>query len=69
MFNFSNFFVYQALDGADGFQNTHQRQQFQSAEFSIDQVVFILESQRTYFFWMIWQQRKTLEVAIAADQV
>ncbi|BFG26025.1 hypothetical protein CerSpe_122990 [Prunus speciosa] len=40
----------EALDGADGFQNTHQMQQFQSAKFSIDQVVFILEKVR-----MIWE--------------
>jgi len=28
----------QAIDSADGFQNTHQIKQFKSAEFSIDQV-------------------------------
>ncbi|KAG0446858.1 hypothetical protein HPP92_028625 [Vanilla planifolia] len=33
----------EAIDGADGFQNTHQPQQFELAKFSIDQVVFILE--------------------------
>ncbi|XP_047179048.1 centromere/kinetochore protein zw10 homolog [Vigna umbellata] len=33
----------EAIDGADGFQNTHQMQQFESAKFSIEQVVFILE--------------------------
>lgn len=32
----------EAIDGADGFQNTHQMQQFESTKFSIDQVVFIL---------------------------
>ncbi|ONI18310.1 hypothetical protein PRUPE_3G208500 [Prunus persica] len=40
----------EALGGADGFQNTHQMQQFQSAKFSIDQVVFILEKVR-----LIWE--------------
>ncbi|XP_038694205.1 centromere/kinetochore protein zw10 homolog isoform X2 [Tripterygium wilfordii] len=41
----------EAIDGADGFQNTHQMKQFQSAKFSIDQVVFILEKVR-----IIWEQ-------------
>ncbi|PRQ56694.1 putative RZZ complex, subunit Zw10 protein [Rosa chinensis] len=39
----------EALDVADGFQNTHQMQQFQSAKFSIDQVVFILE--KVHIIW------------------
>lgn len=39
----------EALDSADGFQNTHQMQQFQSAKFSIDQVVFILE--KVHIIW------------------
>lgn len=39
-----------AIDGADGFQNTHQSKQYESAKFSIDQVVFILEKVR-----MIWE--------------
>lgn len=39
----------EALDGADGFQNTHQVQQFESAKFSIDQVVFILE--KVHIIW------------------
>ncbi|KAI3861493.1 hypothetical protein MKW98_000445 [Papaver atlanticum] len=39
-----------AVDGADGFQNTHQLQQFESAKSSIDQVVFILEKVRS-----IWE--------------
>ncbi|KAE9606213.1 putative RZZ complex, subunit Zw10 protein [Lupinus albus] len=39
----------EALAGADGFQNTHQMQQFQSAKFSIDQVVFILE--KVHIIW------------------
>ncbi|KAK7276490.1 hypothetical protein RIF29_17630 [Crotalaria pallida] len=39
----------EALDGADGFQNTHQMQQFESAKFSIDQVVFILE--KVHIIW------------------
>ncbi|XP_052178066.1 centromere/kinetochore protein zw10 homolog isoform X2 [Diospyros lotus] len=38
-----------AIDGADGFQNTHQMQQYESAKFSIDQVVFILE--KVYIIW------------------
>lgn len=39
----------EAIDGADGFQNTHQMQQFESAKFSIDQVVFILE--KVHIIW------------------
>ncbi|KAI8007493.1 hypothetical protein LOK49_LG07G02652 [Camellia lanceoleosa] len=39
----------EAIDGADGFQNTHQKQQFESAKFSIDQVVFILE--KVHIIW------------------
>lgn len=39
----------EAIDGADGFQNTHQMQQFESAKFSIDQVVFILE--KIHIIW------------------
>ncbi|CAK7349053.1 unnamed protein product [Dovyalis caffra] len=39
----------EAIDGADGFQNTHQIQQFESAKFSIDQVVFILE--KVHIIW------------------
>ncbi|CAI0390460.1 unnamed protein product [Linum tenue] len=30
-------FPVKAIDGADGFQNSHQMQQFESAKFSIDQ--------------------------------
>lgn len=39
----------EAIDGADGFQNTHMMQQFDSAKFSIDQVVFILE--KVHIIW------------------
>ncbi|MBA0732866.1 hypothetical protein Gogos_016929, partial [Gossypium gossypioides] len=39
----------EAIDGADGFQNTHQMQQFESAKFSIDQAVFILE--KVHIIW------------------
>ncbi|XWS36738.1 hypothetical protein CRYUN_Cryun20dG0111500 [Craigia yunnanensis] len=39
----------EAIDGADGFQNTHQMQQFESAKFSIDQVVFVLE--KVHIIW------------------
>ncbi|KAI3874884.1 hypothetical protein MKW98_019457 [Papaver atlanticum] len=39
-----------AIDGADGFQNTHQMQQYELAKSSIDQVVFILEKVRS-----IWE--------------
>ncbi|KAH9793479.1 Centromere/kinetochore protein zw10-like [Citrus sinensis] len=42
-------FAFEALDGADGFQNTHQIQQFESAKFSIEQVVFILE--KVHIIW------------------
>lgn len=40
----------EAIDGADGFQNTHLKQEYESAKFSIDQVVFILEKVR-----IIWE--------------
>ncbi|KAJ1389008.1 RZZ complex, subunit Zw10 [Sesbania bispinosa] len=39
----------EAIDGADGFQNTHQMKHFESAKFSIDQVVFILE--KVHIIW------------------
>ncbi|KAM7492382.1 hypothetical protein LguiA_035303 [Lonicera macranthoides] len=39
----------EAIDGADGFQNTHQMKQYESAKFSIDQVVFILE--KVHIIW------------------
>ncbi|KVI10666.1 RZZ complex, subunit Zw10 [Cynara cardunculus var. scolymus] len=40
----------EAVDGADGFQNTHQPKRYESAKFSIDQVAFILEKVR-----IIWE--------------
>ncbi|CAA0816652.1 Centromere/kinetochore protein zw10 homolog [Striga hermonthica] len=39
----------QAIDGADGFQNTHQIKQFESAKFFIDQVAFIIE--KMHIIW------------------
>ncbi|XP_073001513.1 centromere/kinetochore protein zw10 homolog [Typha latifolia] len=39
----------EAIDGADGFQNTHQSQNYESAKFSIEQVVFILE--KVHIMW------------------
>ncbi|KAL5204640.1 hypothetical protein ABZP36_009511 [Zizania latifolia] len=39
----------EAIDGADGFQNTHQPQHYESAKFSIEQVVFILE--KLHIMW------------------
>lgn len=36
----------EAVDGADGFQNTHQMKEYESAKFSTDQVIFILEKVR-----------------------
>lgn len=44
-----SFSLKEAIDGADGFQNTHQMQQYESAKFSIDQVVFILE--KVHIIW------------------
>lgn len=35
-----NLVFFQAIDGADGFQNTHQMKQYESAKFSMDQVSF-----------------------------
>ncbi|XP_058070817.1 centromere/kinetochore protein zw10 homolog isoform X2 [Magnolia sinica] len=43
------FSLNEAIDGADGFQNTHQMQQYESAKFSLDQVVFILE--KVHIVW------------------
>ncbi|CAH2059704.1 unnamed protein product [Thlaspi arvense] len=40
----------EAIDSADGFQDTHQIKQFESAKFSIEQVVFSLEKVH-----MIWE--------------
>ncbi|KAH0932588.1 hypothetical protein HID58_009705 [Brassica napus] len=40
----------EAIDSADGFQDTHQMKQFESAKFSIEQVVFSLEKVH-----MIWE--------------
>ncbi|XP_024030409.1 centromere/kinetochore protein zw10 homolog [Morus notabilis] len=39
----------EAIDSADGFQNTHLKQEYESAKFSIDQVVFILE--KVHIVW------------------
>ncbi|KAK1291990.1 hypothetical protein QJS10_CPB17g01991 [Acorus calamus] len=38
-----------AISSANGFQNTHQMQQYESAKFSVDQVVFILE--KVHIIW------------------
>ncbi|MFS7951006.1 hypothetical protein Hanom_Chr07g00589921 [Helianthus anomalus] len=42
--------VFQAIDGANGFQNTHKPKRYESAKFSIDQVAFIVEKVR-----IIWE--------------
>ncbi|KAL8205294.1 hypothetical protein R6Q57_008845 [Mikania cordata] len=39
----------EAIDGADGFQNTHQPKRYESASISIDQVAFILE--KVHIIW------------------
>ncbi|KAG6717584.1 hypothetical protein I3842_04G108000 [Carya illinoinensis] len=39
----------EAVDGANGFQNTHLKQQFELAKFSVDQVIFILE--KVHIIW------------------
>ncbi|KAH6788704.1 centromere/kinetochore protein [Perilla frutescens var. frutescens] len=39
----------QAIDGANGFQNTHQMKQFESAKFCIDQIAFIIE--KVHIIW------------------
>ncbi|XP_073151139.1 centromere/kinetochore protein zw10 homolog [Henckelia pumila] len=39
----------QAIDGANGFHNTHQIKQFESAKFCIDQVSFIIE--KVHIIW------------------
>lgn len=39
----------EAVDGADGFQNTQLKQPFELAKFSIDQVIFILE--KVHIIW------------------
>ncbi|CAA7407613.1 unnamed protein product [Spirodela intermedia] len=43
------FSLKEAVDGANGFQNTHQIQLYDSAKFSLDQVVFILE--KVHIIW------------------
>ncbi|KAK1317928.1 hypothetical protein QJS10_CPA05g00958 [Acorus calamus] len=43
------FSLNEAISSANGFQNTHQMQQYESAKFSIDQVVFILE--KVHIIW------------------
>ncbi|KAL9241286.1 hypothetical protein vseg_015415 [Gypsophila vaccaria] len=40
----------QVVDSADGFQNTHEMPQYESAKFSLEQVVFILEKIR-----LLWE--------------
>ncbi|KAL6010301.1 hypothetical protein ACLOJK_000732 [Asimina triloba] len=40
----------EAVDSADGFQNTHKMQQYESAKLCLDQVVFIIEKVR-----IIWE--------------
>ncbi|KAJ4891498.1 Centromere/kinetochore protein zw10-like protein [Raphanus sativus] len=47
----------EAIDGADGFQDTHQIKQFESAKFSIEQVVFSLE--KVHLVWEPVLQPKT----------
>ncbi|KAL1560850.1 centromere/kinetochore protein zw10 [Salvia divinorum] len=39
----------QAIDGANGFQNTHQTKQFESAKFCIDQIAFVIE--KVHIIW------------------
>ncbi|XP_047946619.1 centromere/kinetochore protein zw10 homolog isoform X2 [Salvia hispanica] len=39
----------QAIDGANGFQNTHKVKQFESAKFCIDQIVFVIE--KVHIIW------------------
>lgn len=41
--------LHQAIDGANGFQNTHQIKQFESAKFCIDQIAFIIE--KVHIIW------------------
>lgn len=36
----------EAVDGADGFQNTHQMPQYESAKFSLERVIFIIDKVR-----------------------
>ncbi|XP_020102327.1 centromere/kinetochore protein zw10 homolog isoform X2 [Ananas comosus] len=39
----------EAIDSADGFENTHQSQQYEAAKFSVEQVIFILE--KVHIMW------------------
>ncbi|KAL1555485.1 centromere/kinetochore protein zw10 isoform X1 [Salvia divinorum] len=39
----------QAINGANGFQNTHQTKQFESAKFCIDQIAFVIE--KVHIIW------------------
>ncbi|CAN8315801.1 unnamed protein product [Cochlearia groenlandica] len=47
----------EAIDSADGFQDTHQIKQFESAKFSIDKVVFNLE--KVHMIWGLVLRPKT----------
>ncbi|CAK9134758.1 unnamed protein product [Ilex paraguariensis] len=57
-----------AIDGADGFQDTHQMQQYESTKFSIDQVVFILE--KVHIIWepllLPWAYKGSMCMALEA---
>jgi hypothetical protein len=43
-----HYIAFQAIDGADGFQNTHQPQHYESAKFSIEQVCFIVKEHELF---------------------
>ncbi|EFH55681.1 ATZW10 [Arabidopsis lyrata subsp. lyrata] len=54
----------EAIDSADGFQNTHQMKQFESAKFSIEQVVFSLE--KVHMIWEPVLRPKTYKQSMCA---
>ncbi|EYU19267.1 hypothetical protein ABFS82_01G101000 [Erythranthe guttata] len=63
----------QAIDGAYGFQNTHQMKQFESAKFCIDQVAFIVE--KVHIIWeplllpSVYEQSMTMILEVVFSRI
>lgn len=58
-----------AIDEADGFQNTHQPQQYELAKFSIEQVIFILEKAHVLWEPLMTMSTYTKTMYILLDSV
>ncbi|KAJ4962616.1 hypothetical protein NE237_022555 [Protea cynaroides] len=63
------FSLKEAIDCANGFQNTHQMQQYECAKFSIDQVVFTLE--KVHIIWkpLLLPQTYKRSMCIVLDSI